>query len=201
MQLFMVHGMGRSPLGLMPLARSLRRAGHTTSFFGYSVALHGFDENAERLLAHVRKNADPAGYGIVAHSLGGILTRSISEELPPGFAKFVMLGPPNRPVTLAKKYARNRLYRQLTGSSGARLGDESFYATLPIPSVPTLIVAGTMGRSDRFSPFFGAPNDGIVSVAETELPGAEHLEVHAVHTWIMNDPLARLAILAFLSFP
>ncbi len=191
--------MGRSPFGLLPLGRYLRRMGHTTSFFAYSVALHSFEENAARLLAHVKRSADPDGYAIVAHSLGGVLTRFISPELPPGFRKFVMLGTPNRPVVMARRYAKNLVYARLTGTSGQHLGDAEFYSKLPVPDVPSLVIAGTWGRRDRLAPFEGAPNDGIVSVDETRLDGAQHVEVGAVHTWIMNDPLARLVISAFLT--
>lgn len=53
-------------------------------------------------------------------------------------------------------------------------------------------------KCDRLSPFSGAPNDGIVAVEETRLEGTEHIEVRAVHTWIMNEPIARLALRAFL---
>lgn len=190
--------MGRSRLSLLPLARSLRREGHETTLFGYSVAFNSFEENANRLLDYIRESTHGARYGIVAHSLGGILTRSISGQLPPGWEKFVMLGPPNRPVTMAKKLENHFLYRKLTGSSGQRLSDPAFYEQLPIPEVPTLIVAGDRGRSDHFSPFGGAPNDGIVSVEETRLPGAVHLVVPMIHTLIMNDRRARTAIKSFL---
>lgn len=200
MQLFFVHGMGRSPVGLLGLARSLRRVGYTTSFFSYSVALRSFPDNAARLLSHIRKNTtEGEPFGVVAHSLGAVLTRFISPELPKNFRALVMLGPPNRPVLMAKRYAHNHLYRRLTGTSGQLLGDDAFYATLPIPKVPTLVIAGTRGRIDPFSPFGSEPNDGIVSVAETMLPGAEFAEVRAFHTLIMNDPLARLLIFEFLS--
>lgn len=202
MQIFLVHGMGRSPFGLFGLSRDLRRAGHNTSFFSYSVALHSFPENASRLLSHIRKNSSSdEAFAVVAHSLGGVLTRSISPELPKSFRKLVLLGPPNRPVVMAKKFSHNAFYRRLTGTSGQLLGDDAFYATLPIPSVPTLVIAGTHGRTDPFSPFGSEPNDGIVSVAETRLPGSECAEVHALHTLIMDDPVARLLIREFLSEP
>lgn len=190
--------MGRSPFGLLPLGSFLRKVGHQTSFFSYSVALHSFEENAARLLTHIRKNATASGYAVIAHSLGGVMTRYISPELPEGFQKFVMLGTPNRPVVMAQKWASNPVYVRLTGTSGQHLGEEAFYRDLPVPKVPSLVIAGNLGRSDRLSPFGTAPNDGIVSVEETRLAGAEHVEVKAVHTWIMNDPIARLTMRVFL---
>lgn len=191
--------MGRSRLSLLPLARYLRNQGHHVSFFEYSVAKRGFEENARLLLAHIQRNQDGAPYGIVAHSLGCILTRFISEQLPPGFVKFIMLGPPNHPVVMAQKFVRNSLYHRLTGTSGRLLADKEFYERLPIPAVETLILAGSHGRTDRFSPFGNKPNDGIVSVEETLLEGAEHFTVPAVHTWIMDEPIARLIMKEFLA--
>lgn len=190
--------MGRSRLSLLPLGRYLRSQGHEVSFFGYSVAKRGFEENARLLLEHIRKNHDGAPYGIVAHSLGGILTRFISEQLPPEFVKFIMLGPPNHPVVMAQKFVKNVLYYRMTGTSGRLLADEGFYQRLPIPKVATLVIAGSRGRADRFSPFGTKPNDGIVSVEETLLEGAEHFTVPAIHTWIMEDPIARLVMKEFL---
>lgn len=177
----------------------MRKQGHRVSFFGYSVLLRGFEENARLLLEYLRKHQDGAPYGIVAHSLGGILTRFISEQLPPEFVKFIMLGPPNHPVVMAQRFVNNVLYDRLMGSSGRLLADEEFYQRLPIPSVETLVIAGRHGRTDRFSPFGNVSNDGIVSVEETRLEGAEHFTVPAIHTWIMNDPVARLLMKEFLA--
>jgi hypothetical protein len=193
--------MGRTRLSMLPLGHYLRAQGHDVSFFGYSVARRDFVRNAQLLLHHITANQQNAPYGIVAHSLGGVLTRFISAELPPGWTKFIMLGPPNRPVVMAKRLTQNHLYHQLTGSSGQLLGSEEFYERLPIPTVDTLVISGRRGRTDRFSPFGDLANDGIVSVEETRLEGAEQLVVPAIHTWIMNDPVARLVMKEFLSSP
>jgi hypothetical protein len=44
------------------------------------------------------------------------------------------------------------------------------------------------------------PSDGIVTVAETKLPGmADFATVDASHTWIMNHPEVRAMVLEFLA--
>jgi pimeloyl-ACP methyl ester carboxylesterase len=156
---------------------------------------------ARDLSAHVRATmlADrDAPYAIVGHSLGSILTRVASPSLPRGFARFVMLAPPNRPPAMARTFGRNPVFRALTGDAGRRLQDESFYGRLPTPEVPTLVLAGNAAPRAAWMPFGDEPSDGVLAVVETALPGAEHREVSAIHTLIMNHPETARSILDFL---
>lgn len=175
----------------------LERAGIRTSRFGYSVLQHDLDEIARRFTAHVRERAT-GPYAIVGHSLGNVIARLASPQLPPGLSRLVMLAPPNQPPRLAAYFERHPLYRVLTRDAGRRLVDAAFYDALPVPPVPTLVFAGTVGPRARWLPFGGAPSDGVVAVDETHLPGAEHREVAVIHTLIMNDVSVASAITKFL---
>ena len=42
MQVLLVHGMGRTPLSMLPLGRKLRRAGHIVNLIGYVAAVEPF---------------------------------------------------------------------------------------------------------------------------------------------------------------
>jgi len=200
MHVFLIHGMGRSPLSMAPLAWHLRRQGHSTSSFGYSVRARALDAIAEGFLAHVdaglrARPGEP--YAIVGHSLGNIITRVLTDRLPERLAGFVMLAPPNNSPSLARAFGRRRIYRAFTGDAGQRLGDTAFYAALPRPSAPCLIIAGN--RTTPLLPYRGeAESDGIVSVDETRLEGVRHEVVPAVHSLIMNHPRARQIITGFL---
>lgn len=201
-QIFLVHGMGRTPRSLALLAWRLERAGLRTSRFGYRVRGQPLDQIAARFASHVREHA-MGPYAIVAHSLGNVITRLASPQLPEGFAHFVMLAPPNSSPRLARLLGQHGLARgifgALTEDAGVRLASPAFYETLPIPRVPTLIFAGTAGPRATWLPFAGARSDGIVAVDETHLPGAEHREVDAIHTFIMNDASVTQAIVDFVS--
>lgn len=198
MQAFLVHGMGRSPRSLLLLAMRLERAGIRTSRFGYSVLAHNLDEIAGRFARHVHERAAGGPYAIVGHSLGNVIARMASPRLPPGLARLAMLAPPNRSPRLARYFETHPLYRALTRDAGQRLADASFYDALPVPAVPTLVFAGTVGPRARWLPFEGAPSDGVVAVDETHLPGAEHREVPVIHTLIMNDARVAAEITKFL---
>ncbi len=192
MRVFLIHGMGRSPSSFVFLARRLRREGHLVSRFGYAVRNTSLDVIADRFVTHVTRVIEDDGvgtrYAIVAHSLGNVITRLASAELPAGFARFAMLAPPNRPPLLAKLLKKRSIFRALTGDAGQRLADAAFFSSLPVPDVPTIIVAGDAAKGLTVLPFEGAAADGIVSVDETRLADTPHTVVSAWHTVIMNHP-------------
>jgi hypothetical protein len=208
-RVFLLHGLGRTTASMTWLARKLRRAGHPPERFGYLVLTEDlesiagrFAERVARVLAEDaaqdaardagqnpgRGDAGPPapGYAVIGHSLGGIVARLAWPDLPAGLARFVMLAPPNRPPATVEHLGGNPLFRLLFRDAGRKLGDPGFYAALPRPEAPTLVVAGDRGLSARWLPFRGEPNDGIVRVAETVLPGAPLVLVRGAHTFIMN---------------
>lgn len=179
--------MGRSPLSFALLRRRLDDMGHITSSFGYSVSTDSLESIANKWVAHIAREVSPnERYAVIGHSLGGIITRLAFPRLPPGLSKFVMLAPPNRSPAAAQQLKHNRLFRLLTGDAGQKLGDVNFYATLPVPTVPTLVFAGTLAAGSLFHRG-GEVGDAVLSADETHLAGARHLEVRAIHTFIMNN--------------
>jgi hypothetical protein len=211
MRVFLLHGMGRTPASMWLLAWRLRQAGHLPSLFGYAVTLTPLPEIVDKLKAHVlgrlaadkeeglAVGEDPEPYAVIGHSLGNLLTRLASPELPAGFCRFVQLAPPNHSPASARLLRDQKLFQAITQDAGRKLVDESFFDEVPVPAVPTLIVAGDAGPRQAFlPPFRGEPNDGILSVEETRLPGIAHLVLPAIHTFIMNRRDATRAILSFL---
>jgi pimeloyl-ACP methyl ester carboxylesterase len=200
MRVFLIHGMGRTRSSLAPLARRLAQAGHVPSLYGYAVTRAPLATIAADFADHVAGVTAPergAPYAVIGHSLGNVITRLASTTLPPTFARFGMLAPPNRSPALARAMRRNPLFAVLTGDAGKRLGDHGFYSTLPVPDVPTLVIAGDARVT--LMPYRGAASDGVVGVHETELDGARHEVVPAAHTFIMNHPRAIQLLLAFLT--
>ena len=198
MHVFLVHGMGRTPRSLALLSTRLGRGGLSTSRFGYDVRTHALDEITTRFVAHVGERASGEAYGIVGHSLGNVIARLASPRLPPGLRRIVMLAPPNRPPRLATLLRDRPMFRALARDAGQRLAYPAFYASLPVPTVPTLVFAGTGGPRTRWLPLGHVDSDGVVAVDETALEGAEHRTVPVLHTFIMNDARVAAEALAFL---
>lgn len=179
--------MGRSPLSFALLRRRLDDMGHITSSFGYSVSQQSLESIAAQWVEHIRREVSPnERYAVIGHSLGGIITRLASPSLPSGLSKFIMLAPPNRSPAAAQRLRHNRLFQLLTGDAGQKLGDPSFYSTLPVPDVPTLVFAGTAAAGSLFHRE-GEVGDAVLSADETRLAGARHVEVRSIHTFIMNN--------------
>jgi hypothetical protein len=181
----LVHGLGRTPVSMFPLAGVVRRAGLRTHFFGYSCTLEPFERIVRRLTRAMNRLRPRV---VVAHSLGGILTRLAlphGDKLP---EHVVMLGTPNRPPRLAAYFWKWLPFRVFAGTAGRFLATPAEYERLPLPSVPCTVIAGTAGPVGKLSPFGVEPNDGVVWVGEAELAGAELVRVPAWHTWMMAHP-------------
>jgi len=204
MRVFLIHGMGRTSVSLALLSARLRKAGHTTSSYGYLVTRDPLDVIATRFVEHIDRQGGVADdFAVVGHSLGTIVTRMALPRLS-GLRRFVMLAPPNQPPALARLLSTNPVFRALTRDAGRRLADATgFYPSLPVPQMPTLIVAGTGGPRFARSPWQGGDNDGIVGVDETRLqgPAISWQSVDAIHTLLMNNAEVTGAVLRFLSVP
>ncbi|MCP4251309.1 MAG: alpha/beta fold hydrolase [bacterium] len=195
MRVFLIHGMGRTPVSMWLLARRLKRAGYRPNLFGYAVTLADLEAIKGRFVEKVHAVLAAAGvpadgeaerYAIIGHSLGNLVARLASPELPAGLCRFAMLAPPNHPPVMAHTLKGNPLFRAFTRDAGRRLADDAFFDSLPVPGVPSLIVAGTAGPRASWLPFAGQPNDGILKVDETRLAGVPMLEVPGFHTFLMN---------------
>ena len=193
---------------MLVLASRLKRAGHKTSLFGYSVARHSLDTIAENFTAHIStvleedavqvedaSGAEEDAYAIIGHSLGNIITRHATHALPTGLSRFIMLAPPNRSPALARKLRENPIFRFMTQDAGQKLADPDFYESLSRPEVPTVILAGEAGKKGKWLPGAG---DGVVGVDETRLKDVPHRVVEAMHTFIMNHPDVAKQICQFL---
>lgn len=202
MRILLVHGLGRTPLSMALLARRLRAAGHAPATFGYAGWASSYDAIRQRLAARVT-DADAAGTPWVAlgHSLGGLLLRdAIAAAAPAQLAHLIMLATPNQLPRLAPRATRVAPFRWFTGECGLRLATPGYFASLPTPTVPHTIIAGTRGLTGRWSPFGDESNDGVVAVSETVLdPDHPPLLVPAAHTFIMNDRTVQATILEILA--
>ncbi|MGH7523469.1 MAG: esterase/lipase family protein, partial [Gemmatimonadales bacterium] len=134
----LVHGMGRTPLSMWRLARSLRAAGLRTHQFAYTTAWQSVDAIVERLAARLRELSGN-DYIVIGHSLGGVLLRAAISKLGPDVRlprRLIMLGSPNQSPRLARRFSRASWYRLLNGDAGSLLADQARLARIPVVSVP-----------------------------------------------------------------
>jgi len=130
--------------------------------------------------------------------LGGLIVRAALDRWPGNWLlprHIVMLGTPNRVPRLARRFHRWWPYRLVNGECGQLLAEPTFFAGLPLPTVPTTVIAGTKSLPRALNLFGGAANDGVVAVEETRLDtGAAVIELPASHTFMMNNPEVRATV-------
>jgi alpha-beta hydrolase superfamily lysophospholipase len=184
---FLVHGMGRTPLSMFLLGRRLERAGYRVASFGYLSTTGTVADLGAALARRVRTLAGEApAVHFVGHSLGNIIVRWIlAHERPVRPGRVVMLAPPNQGAAVADRWARWVGWAMPTIHE-LRTHPETPARTLPLPDdVDVGIIAGL--------------RDAKVRVHETHLDGArDHTVVPSYHTFIMNRADVHRLICTFL---
>ncbi len=190
MKILLIHGLSRTTLSLLGLEWYLQQIGWVTEQFGYLAVTESFDSIVERLRVRLQILASEGTYGIVAHSLGGLLTRvALGFDVSPMPKHIVMLGTPNQPPRLAAHAWKIAPFRWWTGQCGLNLTNPDFFASLPSIEYPYTIVAGTGGLRGFLSPFGEELNDGIVAVNETRISDKDRIiKLPVQHTFMMNNP-------------
>lgn len=184
---FLVHGMGRTPLSMFLLGRRLQGAGYRVASFGYLSTTGTVADLGAALARRVESLAGEAPHvHFVGHSLGNIIVRwMLAHDRPARAGRVVMLAPPNQGAAAADRWARWVGWVMPTIHDLTTV-PESTVRTLPPPEdVEVGIIAGL--------------RDGKVRIHETQLEGArDHAVVPAFHTFIMNRADVHQLICTFL---
>jgi pimeloyl-ACP methyl ester carboxylesterase len=192
----LVHGLWLNGISMAPLGWRLAREGYAVSRFGYWAVSHGLDANAQRLLAYCRR-FEGATLSFVGHSLGGVL---ILAAMARGLKvhRAVLMGTPYRGSISATGLARVAIGKRMVGRTLA----DWLRSDKPVVSgsAQVGVLAGdrSIGLGKLISPL-PAPNDGVVCVDETQVPGAtDSIVLPVFHTAMPFSPMAARAAIDFL---
>lgn len=165
------------------LRQRLAHCGFDAHSFSYPSVRYSLLQNAERLQHYVSELGNPVVH-MVGHSLGGVLIRALFHQHPDQPAgRIVTLGSPHRGSYAAAILARTTVGRKIIGRSIQQL-----VAGMPEhwenPRRDVGIIAGDLSIGmGRLFPRLPRPNDGVVALAETRLPGAtDYLTVRVSHS-------------------
>ncbi len=193
-----IHGLWVNGLVMSWLARRIRRCGFAVHVYSYPSVRLSLTENAERLARYCASLGVPRVH-IIAHSIGGLIALKMLETTPTiSCSRLVLAGTP-----YGDSFAAHRLARWPGGS--ALLGRSiTEWLNQPRPGVhaaETGIIAGNrgFGLGRLVAPDLPRPNDGVVTLAETEIPGVIHRVVLAVgHSAMLISRDAARQCCAFL---
>ena len=196
-RIVLVHGLWMNGLAMLPLAWRLERCGFEVSRYGYRSVRLGLRENARRLAVVCEKSG--ARLNLVGHSLGGLLIMTMLREHPKIQAhRVVLLGSPYANSAAAQGMAR---YATSRGLLGRTIQDWLRQPRPPVPEGVELgVIAGdvSFGLGKLFT-HLPRPNDGVVMLEETHVPGAaDSIVLHTSHSTMLVSPAVAHAVCAFL---
>lgn len=195
----LVHGLWFRGWVMQILRWRLRRCGFRVLVFSYPTVTHDLYQNAERLHRFISAQRLQQAH-FVGYSLGGLVIRALfahHRQQPPG--RIVTFGTPHVGCYAAQGLSRVPALRWLLGRGIADLLAQLPHRwTLPAREFGT--IAGNLSiGGGRVVAGLPRPNDGTVTVAETQLPGASAHAVLAVsHTSMLVAPSVAQQICQFL---
>lgn len=202
----LVHGIMRTSRSMRSLEDPLRRMGFTPVTLDYPSTRFGIptlaDEYLGPALTNLHERHPGAPVSVVAHSMGGLLLRSlVARRRVPTLRRVVLLGTPNHGSEISDRMADWWLYRQLFGPAGEQLctGERGITPRLPPLPVPTGIIAGDRPLHLLLARLLPRPNDSKVTVASTHLAKeTDHLVLHEDHDLMLRKRILHLQVAHFL---
>ena len=195
----LVHGLWLHGVAMLYLKRRIARRGYDVKAYSYPTVRLNLAENAKRLVRYCEKL--PTGrFHLVSHSMGGLVVMKAAEALSSTrLGRIVLLAPPYR-----DSYAGRRVQRLPGGCTilGRCMGEWlGGVRDTPLRHLDLGVIAGTgsVGLGRIFAPGLPQPNDGVVSVDETRVPGMrDHIVVPASHTLMLVSATVAHQVCAYL---
>jgi pimeloyl-ACP methyl ester carboxylesterase len=189
----LLHGLGRTSASLRRLARALQSQGHPTLVPDDASRDLGVAACAEQLRPVVVafQARHERSIAFVGHSMGSLVARILAAAPDLRAKAIVMLAPPNGGSEVADVVHRFVLGRMILGPALADLRTNAA-AAIPLPTCPIGVIAGTHSYMPFTRWLIAGQNDGLVSVARTQLEGADSIPCDAGHTFRMNHPTRSL---------
>jgi pimeloyl-ACP methyl ester carboxylesterase len=177
----LVHGLWNRGWMMAAMAKRLRARGHPVRVFSYPTRADNLDGHADDLHRFLLENGGEELH-LVGHSMGGLVILNMLsryDDVPPG--RVVLMGTPVRGSKVVKRLARLPGQKYLFGKARDNLLQG--FRVSPAKR-ETGMIRGT--RSFGLGQIAGKqnePNDGSISVSETQLEGLKDaVELEVAHS-------------------
>jgi pimeloyl-ACP methyl ester carboxylesterase len=195
----LVHGLWLPGVAMAFMRRRIARGGYHALVYSYPSVRLTLTENAQRL-ARFCRGAPASRLHFVGHSLGGlVILRALLEMTGAPAGRVVLLGTP-----YAECHAARRLVRLPGGRAalGRSIPEWLKAARPPFDGAHEIgVIAGSLplGLGRLVAPDLPSPHDGVVSVAETQVPGMrDHVVLPVSHSGMLVAGAVARNICAFL---
>lgn len=203
--MILVHGLW-TPAAVFALhGHWLQGRGYRVLRFGYPSVRGTLSQNALRLKGFISAQVPPtiaSDLHLVGHSLGGlVILEMLRQEPDPRLRRVVLLGTPCVGSHCARRLARIAGMPALLGRSIIEwLSRASAGTAAAAPGFEVGMLAGTRSVGlGRVVPGLPRPNDGVVALAETRLPGAtDFIALPVAHSEMLASRRCATQIAAFL---
>ena len=189
----LVHGLWMNRFAMLPLASRLERCGFDVTSYGYRSVGRGLDENARQLAGLCGRTRQPVN--LFGHSLGGLVILAMMQAHPEiQVNRVILAGSPYGDIASAhglKRFAWGH------GALGKTIDDWLRQPRPPVrEGVEVGIIAGNISMGlGRLFVTLPMPNDGVVRLEETRVPGAaDSIVIHTSHSgMLVSSAVARAA--------
>lgn len=190
----LVHGLWMHGWVMKLLGARLGSCGFRTVCFSYPSMRSSLSQNASELARFAAK-VRAQRIHFVGHSLGGLLILQMLAEFPesrPG--RIILAGSPYNTSCIAEKLSRRRAGRYILGRSMRQWLEQERPAGAKEYEIGVIAGAKSIGGG-RLISRLATPNDGVITVDETRIPGtAEHIVLDVTHAqMLLSAELAREA--------
>ncbi|MCC7485010.1 MAG: alpha/beta hydrolase [Burkholderiales bacterium] len=195
----LVHGLWLHGTAMGTLRRRLARAGYRALAYSYPSMRLTLAENAERLARYCTVLGVPR-LDLVCHSLGGVVALRALEQVPAlPVGRIVLAGVPFRGSYAARRFARLPGGRAALGRSVREWLAEERAAPGVAREVGVIAGSRARGLGRLVAPGMPRPCDGVVSVAETVVPGMrDHIVLDVSHSGMLFSGAVARQVRAFL---
>jgi len=180
-KIVLVHGLWNRGWSMAAMAKRLRSRGHNVVVFSYPTRSDCLDGHADALYKLLSENTADELH-LVGHSMGGLVILNLLsrfDDLPSG--RVVLMGTPVKGSGIVKRLEKLPGQKLMFGKARDNLL-QGFQHT-PMQD-ETGMIRGTRALGlGRIAGRRGEPNDGSVTISETELDGLkDSVELQVAHS-------------------
>jgi pimeloyl-ACP methyl ester carboxylesterase len=182
-----IHGIARTNKQTYLLANRISQANYEVFNISYPSTDYKIEDLVDYIHNELQKhNIDKKQkVNIVAHSLGGLLTRAYLKKYPmDNLNRVVMIATPNKGSQVADFFKDWGLYKKMFGPAGQQLDTDMSDINKLFGKVDYElgIIAGRTSLNPIFSAMLDGKDDGVVSVESTKLKEMkDHITVSNLH--------------------